>query len=98
MAHPSWIEIAILLILICISGSIFWSRFRKPMEQIRRARANPDFHLEPLGPRIGQFVWEVLLQGKVIRERPLPGIAHAFVFWGFCAFALITLNHIAAGF
>jgi Fe-S oxidoreductase len=40
----------------------------------------------------------VLLQGKVIRERPLPGVAHAFVFWGFCAFALITLNHLAAGF
>ena len=31
-----------------------------------------------------------MLQGKVIRERPLPGLAHAFVFWGFCAFALIT--------
>jgi Fe-S oxidoreductase len=27
----------------------------------------------------------------------LPGIAHAFVFWGFCAFALITLNHFATG-
>ena len=39
-----------------------------------------------------------MLQGKVIRERPLPGLANAFVFWGFCAFALITLNHIAAGF
>ena len=51
-----------------------------------------------LAPRIRQFVWEVLLQGKVIRERPLPGLAHAFVFWGFCAFALITLNHLAAGF
>ena len=39
-----------------------------------------------------------MLQGKVIRERPLPGLAHAFVFWGFCAFALITVNHLAAGF
>ena len=39
-----------------------------------------------------------MLQGKVIRERPLPGLAHAFVFWGFCAFALITLNHLATGF
>ena len=36
--------------------------------------------------------------GKVIRERPLPGLAHAFVFWGFCAFALITLNQFATGF
>src|SRR6185437_3558514 len=39
-----------------------------------------------------------MLQGKVIRQRPLPGLAHAFVFWGFCAFALITMNHFATGF
>ena len=98
MIHPSWLEIAILAILSCLSGSLFWRRFRKPVDVIRRARANPDFELRPLGPRIRQFVWEVLLQGKVIHERPLPGLAHAFVFWGFCAFALITLNHLAEGF
>jgi Fe-S oxidoreductase len=98
MVHPSWLEIAILAILLCISGFVFWGRFRKPVDAIRRSRDNPDFKLRPLAPRIRQFVWEVLLQGKVIRERPLPGVAHAFVFWGFCAFALITLNHIAAGF
>ncbi len=34
----------------------------------------------------------------MIRERPAAGAAHAFVFWGFCAFALITANHIATGF
>ena len=28
---------------------------------------------------------------------PLPGLAHAFVFWGFCAFALVTINHFAEG-
>ena len=31
----------------------------------------------------------------MIRERPLPGLAHAFVFWGFLAFALVSLNHLA---
>jgi Fe-S oxidoreductase len=98
MAHPSWLEIALLVVLLCTSASLFWMRFRKPVDAIRRSRDNPDFHLHPLGPRVWQFVWEVMLQGKVIRERPLPGIAHAFVFWGFCAFALITLNHLAAGF
>ena len=41
---------------------------------------------------------EVFLQSQVIRQRPLPGLAHAFVFWGFCAFALVTLNHVASGF
>src|ERR1700690_1944581 len=98
MVHPSWLEIAILAILLCTSGSLFWYRFRKPVDAIRRSRDNPDFSLRPLAPRIRQFVWEVMLQGKVIRERPLPGLAHAFVFWGFCAFALVTLNHLAAGF
>jgi len=98
MVHPSWLEIALLAILLCISGTLFWLRFRKPVHAIRHSRDNSDFKLYPLAPRIRQFVWEVMLQGKVIRERPLPGIAHAFVFWGFCAFALITLNHLAAGF
>ncbi len=38
-----------------------------------------------------------MLQGKVISQRPLPGIAHALVFWGFCVFALVTANHFAEG-
>ena len=39
-----------------------------------------------------------MLQGKVIEQRPLPGLAHAFVYWGFLAFALVTINHIATAF
>jgi len=27
----------------------------------------------------------------------LPGVAHAFVFWGFLAFALVSLNHLMTG-
>ena len=27
----------------------------------------------------------------------MPGIAHALVFWGFCAFALIAINHFVVG-
>ena len=50
-----------------------------------------------LGPRIWSFFWEVLCQAKVIRQRPIPGLLHAFVFWGFLAFALVSLNHFAVG-
>ncbi|MGB0054799.1 MAG: (Fe-S)-binding protein, partial [Terracidiphilus sp.] len=57
-----------------------------------------DFHLAPVGRRVWDFVWEVMLQAKVIRERPLAGVAHAVVFWAFCAFALVTLNHCATMF
>jgi hypothetical protein len=98
MPHPSWIGSAVLAVLIILSISLFWRSFGKVLAVIRHARPDADFHVEPLEPRIRQFVWEVLLQGKVIRERPLAGLAHAFVFWGFCAFALITLNHLATGF
>ena len=35
---------------------------------------------------------------KVIEQRPLAGLAHAFVYWGFLAFAPITTNHIATAF
>jgi len=98
MTDRSWVERLILIALIVVSAGLFWSRLRKMLEAIRRARKTPDFDIAPFGPRIRQFLWEVALQGKVIRERPLPGLAHAFVFWGFCAFAPVTVNHVAEAF
>jgi Fe-S oxidoreductase len=98
MVEPSWTERAVLFILLITSLTWFWMRLRRVLDIVRRSRVTPDFEVAPLGPRISQFLWEVMAQGKVIRQRPLPGLAHAFVFWGFCAFALITLNHIASGF
>jgi Fe-S oxidoreductase len=97
MTQPSPIEITLLLILVSASVYAFWRRFGPVVATIRLSKTDADFRLHPAGGRIAKFVWEVLLQGKVIRERPLPGIAHAFVFWGFCAFALISIAHLAAG-
>lgn len=98
MRAVSWPEIVILAVLLAASLWATWLRFRKTAYAVRDSRPDPGFHARPLGPRLRGFVWEVLLQGKVIRERPLPGLAHAFVFWGFCLFALVTLNHMAEGF
>ena len=78
-------------------GGFAW-RIRRVMRTIWQSKQDADFQLAPIGRRVWEFVWEVALQGKVIRERPLPGLAHAFVFWGFCAFGLVTLNHVARGF
>ncbi|HKW99563.1 MAG TPA: (Fe-S)-binding protein [Bryobacteraceae bacterium] len=96
--HPSVAEMAILAVLVCASIAAFWFRFRKVVIAIRKAKPEKTWSLHPLIPRIARFIWEVLLQGKVIFDRPLPGFAHALVFWGFCAFALVTINHIAMGF
>lgn len=91
-------EELLILILIAVSAYAFWRRFGTVFHTITASRKDAGFRLAPIGPRVWEFFWEVLCQAKVIRERPLPGLAHAFVFWGFCAFALVTLNHVASGF
>lgn len=96
--QPSLAQVLILTVLLCASLAAFWLRFRRVIHVIRAAKPEKHWNLRPLTPRAGRFIWEVLLQGKVIFDRPLPGIAHAFVFWGFCAFALVTINHVAWGF
>jgi Fe-S oxidoreductase len=91
------LEIALFLVLFAASIAGFGLRFGKIVRKIREAKPDADFKFGSPGKRIWDFISEVLLQSKVIRERPLPGLAHAFVFWGFCAFGLITVNHFAAG-
>jgi Fe-S oxidoreductase len=93
----SWPESALFLVLLAASIIGFWLRFRRVWRVIRKSKKDPDFRIQPVARRVADFIWEVLLQGKVITQRPLPGIAHALVFWGFCVFALITANHFAEG-
>jgi len=92
-----WEMLALVLLITASLGGFAW-RFRRVLRTILKSKPDADFRLAPLGPRVWEFVKDVALQGKVIRHRPLPGLAHAFVFWGFCAFALVTLHHVAQGF
>jgi Fe-S oxidoreductase len=100
LAEPesfSTYEKMLFLTLAVASGWGFWRRFHLVLQRILRSKPDPGFHLSHVGKRLWDFFWEVLCQAKVIQERPLPGLAHAFVFWAFCAFALVTLNHCATG-
>ena len=91
------IERLLFAVLAVASGVLFWSRFSPILGRILLSKKDASFSLAPVSHRVWDFVSEVLFQSKVIRQRPLPGLAHAFVFWGFCAFALVTLNHCAVG-
>ena len=95
--HFSLTEKLIFSGIIIASASAFWRRFGVVLNKILHSKRDPNFHLFPLGKRVWDFFREVLCQAKVIRERPLPGLAHAVVFWAFLAFALVTLNHCATG-
>ena len=54
------------------------------------AAAENNFSVENLPFRINRFLFDVVLQRRTIRERPAAGLMHAFVFWGFVAFAGYT--------
>jgi Fe-S oxidoreductase len=98
LAEPetfSTFEKMLFLALVVASVWGFWQRFSFVLKRILGSKRDPGFHLTHLGKRLWDFFWEVLCQAKVIRERPLPGLAHAFVFWAFGAFVLVTLNHAA---
>ena len=94
----NWPGQIVLIIAICVSVFLFWRKFGAALGTILASKPDADFQLRPIAPRIRRVLWEVAAQGLVIAQRPLPGLAHAFVFWGFCVFALVTVNHFAEGF
>jgi hypothetical protein len=63
-----WTERFVLLLPMAASTGLFWWRFRKVLAVIRGSRPTPDFQLKPMGWRIRQFLWEVLLQ--VVTQSP----------------------------
>ena len=94
--HFSFIEQLVLLISIFLSVGFFTFELWKRISIILKGTGS--FPFDRFGERCLRFLREVILQEKVIRERFLPGLMHAFVFWGFMAFGVITLAHFVKGF
>jgi Fe-S oxidoreductase len=55
------------------------------------------FSLDQPAARVRRFILDVLLQRQTIRERPVVGLSHALVFWGFVAFAGYTAAEFLRG-
>ena len=47
--------------------------------------------------RLGRLLREALLQQRVLARRPLAGLLHALVMWGFLAFAWVSFEHLRWG-
>lgn len=66
--------------------------------RVRIVLAAPDtFSFDQAGVRLSRFLLDVVAQRKTILERPVVGLAHAFVFWGFVAFGGYTATEFLAG-
>jgi Fe-S oxidoreductase len=96
--HRTGLEMSVLATLLAISALLFAGPMKRVLATILGSKPDSDFRWAPLGRRVADFLWKVVCQAQVIRERPIAGLAHAFVFWGFCAFSVVTINHVAMGF
>ena len=56
-----------------------------------------DLELDNIAKRLWRVFVEVVLQYRVVRDRPLVGILHAAVVWGFLAFAWVSAEHLKLG-
>ena len=65
-------EKLLLAALILASALLFWRRFGVVLDRILKSKKDPGFHLGNVGRRVWRFVSEVLLQSKVIQQRPFP--------------------------
>jgi Fe-S oxidoreductase len=90
-------EVVAFAAILLLSLTIFLRRMARVAATILRSKPDPGRAFTKPGVRAWEFVRDVLFQWKVIRNRPLAGVAHAFVFWGFCAFSLVTVDHLLRG-
>ena len=81
-------QIVTLWILLGIFGTAFVVQVSKRVRLI--AAGTGTLAGDDLRVRITRVLKDVVLQRRTIAERPLPGLAHALVFWGFVAFAGYT--------
>jgi Fe-S oxidoreductase len=58
---------------------------------------NWDVQLDRIPQRLWRVFVEVILQYRVVRDRPLVGILHAAVVWGFLVFAWVSTEHLLLG-
>ncbi len=96
MTFASW-EKALLGVLLLVSVGL---TLREVLPKFRFILAGKSDRIrtDQLGRRIARVVSEVLLQSKVIQGRPVVGMLHALVFFGFLVFAFETIDHFLEPF
>ncbi|RPI29412.1 MAG: 4Fe-4S dicluster domain-containing protein [Acidobacteria bacterium] len=95
--HLPFSEQLLLSLLILLSAGVF---LRNLYEKVRQIVQGPADRVRTDRPwwRLSRMIREVLLQTRVIGQRPVVGALHAVVFLGFLLFGLETLEHFLRAF
>ena len=88
-------EALLLGVLAIASLSYFAWKVHRRLAGLTKAPG--ELRFDDLGARLERVFTEVLLQSRVIRDRPLAGVLHALVMWGFLAFGWVSVEHLAVG-
>ena len=89
------IEVWIFRLLVLAALVAFGAQIVSRLRLVLRAKNN--LLLDGLPTRLRRLLFEVILQSKTIAAKPIVGLAHAFVFWGFVAFGGYTTVEFLAG-
>jgi Fe-S oxidoreductase len=85
-----------IFVAICLAS--VWIFLRIVKRRLRTVlAAHGDLPHDHIPKRLWRVFKEVILQYRVVRDRPLVGMLHAFVLWGFLAFAWVSAQHMLLG-
>jgi Fe-S oxidoreductase len=89
------VQALVLWLLVVVSLGVFAAQVAARVRLI--AAAPGTFSTDHIGFRLRRFLLDVVCQRQTMAERPVTGLAHAFVFWGFIAFAGYTATEFVYG-
>ncbi len=84
-----------IILLLCIAAAIafFSLEVRKRYRLVKSGLKDVNRLDNPVG-RLTYVVGKVMSQLCSIKDRPVAGIMHAFIFYGFVFFSVATINHV----
>jgi hypothetical protein len=88
-------------VAIIVAFGLFFKRVRYLFGLLKAAQGKMPFHLDRISERIKVIITDVLGQSNVLRK-PLPGLAHMLIFFGFLAIQPhsleLMINGVIPGF
>ncbi len=92
----SWIEKVLFLAAAALAIGLALAEFLRKLRLVGSGRRTA--RLDRPWRRLGRMAFTVFFQVPVIAQRPVTGLFHGFIFWGFLVFLGVTLNHVVEGF
>ncbi|MCU0275523.1 MAG: heterodisulfide reductase-related iron-sulfur binding cluster [Acidobacteria bacterium] len=92
----SLIEKILFVAAVLLASGLALAEFMRKLRLVNSGRKTD--RCDRLGRRLGRMAFTVFFQIPVIAQRPVSGLFHGFIFWGFLVFLGVTLNHVAEGF